>query len=279
MRVARHLCLVVLAGVVVAGCQVGEDPADSPGASGATDAEQEAAGAVADWLTAAVDVDGAAYCELLTLDLQEKVTGAQSDQATTLCERAASSALAGNLPLRIAVAAQNATGRTADVALITEVPANASLVEESGDFKIDDVSQPQASGEDPGGRPGRTQEEQDAETAVKDLMKAAIDQDGAAYCGQLTVRYVERFTGARSDQATSTCERLVTAEESPTKLPLDLDIVAKTTREKSAQVRLFPKLPTSMVLRKEDGELKVDSMGAATGTSGSSPKPEPSNDR
>ena len=178
--------------VVVTGCQVGEDPTASKGsksgAAGGSSTEKDAATSVTDWLTAAVDLDGKKYCGQLTVDLQEQLTGSQSDQATQRCERAVSSAVAGRLPLRIAVVAEEAGSQTANVNLASEVPQKADLLKEQGSFKIDDAGESAKEGEDPGGRPGSTQEEKDAEEAVKTLIKAAIDEDGKTYCSQLTTR-------------------------------------------------------------------------------------------
>lgn len=259
-----NLRALTIAGMalVLAGCGTESAPGGSQGgsggAAGGTDIEKQAATSVTDWLKAAVNRDGKAYCAQLTFDLLERLTGEQSDQATKECEKSAASPLAGDLPLRIGVVPENATAQKASVKLIAEIPEEAALVTEGGKLKIDDVDGGTGKGEDPGGREGGSPEEKDAEKAVQDWLVAAIDEDGATYCQQLTVKALERVTGERGDQAKKKCERLVKAEESPSKLPLDVDVVAKSSKEKSASAEIRRELPKEIVLIKEEGKYKID---------------------
>ena len=106
------------------------------------------------WLKAAVNRDGKAYCAQLTFDLQERLTGEQSDQATKQCEKSATSPLAGDLPLRIGIVPENATAQEASTKLIAEIPEELALVTEDSKLKIDDVKGGEGKGEDTGGREG-----------------------------------------------------------------------------------------------------------------------------
>lgn len=258
----KALTGIAAMGLVFAGCGTESTPGSSQGgsggAAGGTDVEKQAATSTTDWLKAAVNRDGKAYCTQLTFDLQERLTGEQSDQATKQCEKSASSPVAGDLPLRIGVVPENATAQKASTKLIAEIPEEVALVTEGGNLKIDDVEGGQGKGEDTGGREGGSSEEKDAEKAVQDWLVAAIDEDGAAYCMQLTAKAMERITGERGDQAKKKCERLVKAEESPSKLPLDIDVVAKSSKEQSASAEIRRELPKTIVLIKEEGKYKID---------------------
>ena len=261
----RYWVATVIVAGAIAGC--GDDDkkgegggAATGGGAAATGGEKDSASAVQNWLKSAINLDGKQYCAQMTVDLQEQATGAESDAATAKCQQSAQSSLAGELPLRISVAAEDASTQAADVEVTSEVPERLDLVREAGRFKVENVSGGGRSGETAGGRSGNSANEKQAEQTVRQWLTAAVDQDGKKYCQQLTVRYLEKLTNARSDKAKRRCERLVTSTED-TELPLEIAVVAESADPDTAEASLDAEIPEAVQLRKEGGKYKVDGVG------------------
>ena len=86
---------------------------------------------------------------------------------------------------------------------------------------------------------------------------AGVNQDGDKYCQQLTVRYREELTKARSDQATKECKRLV-ASGKGNRLPLAVTTRVTSADPQSAEAAIRSSIPELVELRTEGGSFKVD---------------------
>jgi hypothetical protein len=113
----------------------------------------------------------------------------------------------------------------------------------------------------------------DAQKAVRDWLTAAVDEDGAKYCGLITKDMLEKMTGEQSDQAQTKCEDLVKSK-SGSQLPISIFVEAQSASENAGEATVEASLPNGPItLRKEDGEFKVDAVEGGTAKSTSSPEP------
>ena len=127
----KSVALGAIAVVAVAGCG---------GSSSSSESKADSQQAVKDWITAAVEQDGKKYCGLMTKDLLEKTTGAQSDQAMKKCEDAVKSKKGSQLPLSIYVQPGAAGKTSAEATIEASLPKQPiKLRKEDGDFKVDSV--------------------------------------------------------------------------------------------------------------------------------------------
>ena len=108
----------------------------------ASTSKEDSEKVVKQWVTAAVEQDGAGYCKALSKDLLEKVTGAQSDKAKTKCEDLVKRR-STKLPLLVAVQPGRATKSSAQATVSVTAPKGpVTLLKEDGELKIDKVGPP-----------------------------------------------------------------------------------------------------------------------------------------
>jgi len=114
------------------------------GGGGASAAKEDSEKVVKDWVTSAVERDGGKYCKVLSKDLLEQITSAQSDSAKTKCESMVKKNDA-KLPLRVTIKPGKASETAATSTISVQAPTKpVTLRKEDGDFKIDkaELSQP-----------------------------------------------------------------------------------------------------------------------------------------
>lgn len=114
------------------------------GGGGASAAKKDSEKVVKEWVTAAVDRDGAKYCKALSKDLLEQITSAQSDAAKTKCESLVKKD-DPKLPLRVSIKPGKASETAATNTITVQAPTKpVTLRKEDGSFKIDkaELSQP-----------------------------------------------------------------------------------------------------------------------------------------
>ncbi len=124
----------VVAAIALAGC----------GGSDASSAKKDSEKVLKEWVTAAVDRDGGKYCKVLSKDLLEQVTSAQSDSAKTKCEEMVKND-SSKLPLRVSIKPGKASKTAATSTIAVQAPTTpVTLRKEDGSFKIDkaELSQP-----------------------------------------------------------------------------------------------------------------------------------------
>jgi len=95
-----------------------------------------------------VEQDGAKYCDALTQNLMEQITGAKGARAKTKCEQLVKK---GNpkLPLRVTIKPGAATKTTAKATLVVSAPRGPIMLrKQAGGFKIDQA-QPSAASKPP----------------------------------------------------------------------------------------------------------------------------------
>lgn len=261
-----HLTAIGFGIVALAGCGGaggGGAGAGDP-AKQAQQVEKQSPQVVRNWLTAAVNQDAKQYCQLMTLDLKEQTTGAQSDQASRKCQQVAKSPGTADLPARFLVVAEEDEGSTEKVQITSKVPESVEMVKEGGSLKIDQVSGGPSGGEGLGERVKPSPAGKQAETVVKQWILAGVQQDSKRYCQQLTVRYREELANARSDQAAKKCERLVVSGNGD-RLPLAVETKVTSAEPQSAEATIQSSVPATVELRKEGGSFKVDGEGESDG--------------
>ncbi len=248
------LSCLLAAGLAACG---GESKSEKSSGGGSAKANEEQSPKVLQsWLTAAVKRDGKAYCQQMTLDVQEKATDAQSDQAKAKCQQAVKEEAKSDLPLLIRAAFTGATPDSVDVRIVSRIPNSVTLRQEDGVLKVDDAK----GGEEGGGQvetqPSEEPTAKQGVTLVQQWLQAATNRDGKGYCGQMSVDLLESATGAQSDKAKARCEKLV--KDGGKGLPLRFSVVIENADKTAADVRIDAQVPETVKLRKEGGKLKID---------------------
>ncbi len=145
MRVKSALAACAVATTAVAGC----------GESSPSESKKVSKNVLTDWVASAVEQDGAKYCDALTQDLMEQITGAKGARAKTKCEQLVKK---GNpkLPLRVTIKPGTATKNTAKATLVVSAPSGPiSLRKQAGGFKIDQAKPSAASKPPQKPKPGK----------------------------------------------------------------------------------------------------------------------------
>lgn len=258
MRGAALLLSCLLAAGLAA-CGGDSKSGSSSGGDSAKATKEQSPKAVRSWLTAAVNQDGKAYCQQMSLDLQEQAADAQSDEAKAKCEQAVKQEAKSDLPLLIRTAPGDATKDSVEVQIGSRIPRSVTLRKEGGALKVDDVESGDKRSGQVQNRPSSAPTAKQGVSLVKQWLQAAINGDGKGYCGQMSVDLLESQTGAQSDKAAAKCQKLVKAGGKG--LPLRFSVITKEADKSSADVSIEAQVPERVKLRKEGGKLKIDQVG------------------